>query len=200
MAYSKSIQHLITAFAKLPSVGKRTGERFVFHLLKSGKKDVGELTLALRNLIENVKSCEICWNFSDQSPCEICSDSRRDKTIICVVAEPQDLQTIESMKRYTGVYHVLRGTIEPDDEHIFEKVKINELINRVEKEQPRETILALNPDIKGETTMMILEKRLKEISSTLRVTRLAKGLPMGSDLQYADEMTLKSAFEHRVSQ
>ncbi|MFA6426988.1 MAG: recombination mediator RecR [Candidatus Magasanikbacteria bacterium] len=196
--YAQPIDKLIKAFSKLPSVGPRTAERFVFYLLKSGKKDAGELTLALKELIENVKSCEVCWNFSDTSPCEICTDTRRHYKTMCVVAEPQDLQTLEKTHHYHGVYHVLRGTLAPDDEYIMKTVKINELMNRVQKNEVDEVILALNPDIAGETTMMYLQKQLKTIRPDLKVTRLARGLPMGSDLQYADEITIESALKNRT--
>ena len=115
--YPKSIQSLIHAFMKLPSVGPRTAERFVFHLLRSGKKEVAELTLALKNLMETVKSCEVCWDFSDQSPCVICRDARRDAHTIAVVAFSHDVQAVERVKSYHGRYHVLRGVIRPDERH-----------------------------------------------------------------------------------
>ena len=210
--YSKPIEELIQAFSRLPSVGPRTAERFVFYLLKSGKKDVAELTNALKKLIENVKSCDVCQDFSDQSPCRICADKTRDASTICVVAEPQDLQAIERTGEYRGLYHVLRGTIQPDDDEGITALKVDELIARVNHDfpksvnqgyplsvSPKEIILALNHDLSGETTMMFLEKKLKEESPKLTVSRLARGLPMGSDMQYADEITLGSALKHRTS-
>jgi recombination protein RecR len=199
MSYANPINNLIRAFSRLPTVGQRTTERFVFYLLKSGKKDVGELTLALKELMTSVKSCEVCWNFSDTSPCSICNNPKRDHKTICVVAEAQDLETIERTKEYDGTYHILRGTLKPDDEGISKMLKINELMNRVKKNQVDEVILALNPDLNGETTMMYLQKQLKTILPDLKVTRLARGLPMGSDLQYADEITLSSALKHRTN-
>jgi recombination protein RecR len=194
--YSQSIEDLIKAFSKLPTVGKRTAERYVFYLLRSGKKDVGELTLALKNLIDNVKSCEKCWDFTDQSPCHICSDIKRDNKTICVVTQPQDIQVIEKTGDYHGLYHVLRGTIRPDNLDSVNFLKIRELENRV-KNNIDEIILALNPDLNGETTMMYLEKNLKQVNPNLKITRLARGLPMGSDLQYSDEITLGSALKNR---
>lgn len=193
--YSHPIQRLITAFKLLPSVGERTAERFVFSLLKSGKRDVGELILALRQLMDTVKSCETCWDFSDASPCRMCADAARDHDTICVVADSQDVQAIERIGSYRGVYHVLRGLVRPDEE-TFAYIKIPELADRAKT--VKEIILALNPDLPGETTMMLLEKKLKEANPTLVVSRLARGLPMGSDLQYADEMTLGSALKHRT--
>lgn len=197
--YSKPIQNLIKAFSLLPTVGQRTAERFVFYLLRSGKKDVAELTLALKNLIDNIKSCEACWDFSDRSPCHICADPKRDQKTVCVVTQPQDVQIIEKTGEYNGVYHVLRGTIRPDNIDSVKFLKIKELADRV-KQDVDEVILALNPDLDGENTMMFLEKKLKEANTKLKITRLARGLPMGSDLQYADEITLGSALKHRISQ
>lgn len=203
--YSPSIDNLIKAFKKLPSVGQRTAERFVFKLLKSGKKDVVEMMLALKNLTDNVKSCEICWNFSDTNPCAFCQDTKRDRTTICVVLEPQDLYVIDETKAYRGVYHVLRSLLDATDEESLSKMKAKELFERIRgnvgynKETPvQEVILALNPDLAGETTMLYLERELKTIKPELRVTRLARGLPMGGDLRYADDITLESAIKNRT--
>lgn len=197
--YSKPIENLIRAFSHLPSVGRRTAERYVFHLLKAGKKDPAELALAIKNLISSVKSCAICFDFSDRSPCAICCDTKRDSKIICVVAESQDVQAIERTGVYQGRYHVLRGLVETDalinDEN---SLKIPELVARAKSAGITEIILALNPDLPGETTALYLEKELKEANPDLTVTRLARGLPMGSDLQYADEITLSSALKHRT--
>ncbi|KKR34496.1 MAG: Recombination protein RecR [Candidatus Magasanikbacteria bacterium GW2011_GWA2_40_10] len=200
--YSKSIQNLIGAFRRLPTVGQRTAERFVFYLLKSGKKEVGEITLALKELIENVKSCEICWDFSDNNPCAICNNKTRDTSMLCVVSEPQDIPVIERTGAYKGLYHVLRGLVEAGYEERMEKIKIKELFKRIgdnkEIVEIKEIILALNPDLSGETTMLFLERKIKEKNPDLKVTRLARGLPMGSDLQYADEITLGSAIKNRM--
>ncbi len=198
MSYSPSIQNLIEAFRKLPTVGQRTAERFVFYLLKSGKKEVGEITLALKELIDNVKSCETCWDFSDQSPCTICSAKNRDQKTICIVSEPQDIQVIERTGAFAGLYHVLRGLVEAGSEELH-RLKIKELFERLKKSTVAEIVLALNPDLPGETTMLFLEKNLKEKFPTLKVTRLARGLPMGSDLQYADDITLGSAIKNRTT-
>lgn len=194
--YSKSIQQLISAFSNLPSVGERTAERYVFHLLKSGKKEVAELTLALKELASNVKSCEVCWDFSDASPCPICANKNRDHSIICVVAEPQDVQAIEKIGSYHGLYHVLRGVIKADDETL-ENIKTKELIKHCQEKNIKEIIMALNPDLDGENTIMYLERKIKETNPKIKITRLARGLPMGSDLQYADEITLASALKNR---
>ena len=196
--YPKPIQQLIHAFSRLPSVGPRTAERFVFYLLKSGKKDVAELTMALKNLIDTIKSCEVCWDFSDVSPCRICADNHHDHKVICVVAEPQDIRAIEKTNQHHGVYHVLRGVLDIDDELITTHLKINELIRRVKADEVDEIILALNPDLRGETTMMYLKNKISEAEPNIHLTRLARGLPMGSDMQYADEVTLGSALKNRI--
>ncbi len=210
--YSKPIQNLIQAFSNLPSVGERTAERFVFYLLKSGKKDVAELDLALKNLIDEIKSCEVCWDFTqhhsdsdensagftDTSPCPICSNKKRDQSTICVIQEPQNLQAIEKTSEYNGLYHVLRGTLKPGDDLIPRYLKINELITRIKKPEIKEVILALNPDLNGETTMMFLENKIKNTNPNIKISRLARGLAMGSDLQYADEITLGSALKNRI--
>ena len=196
--YARPIQQLIAAFSRLPSVGQRTAERFVFYLLKSGKKEVAELVLALKQLIESVKSCEQCWDFSDQTPCVICRNPKRNQKMICIVSQPQDVQTIERIGEYDGVYHVLRGTLEPETDATEDYLKIHELFDRVKKNTPQEIILALNPDLRGETTMMYLEKQLHELLPDLTISRLARGLPMGSDLQYADDITLGNALKYRT--
>jgi recombination protein RecR len=205
--YSKSIQNLIEAFRKLPTVGQRTAERFVFYLLKSGKKEVREITLALKELIDNVKSCEVCWDFSDNNPCAVCNNKTREQSLLCVVSEPQDIPVIERTGMYNGLYHVLRGVIEPGDDQI-DKIKIKELFKKIKNDKEiveiKEIILALNPDLPGETTMLYLEKEISAIggsasSGKVKVTRLARGLPMGSDLQYADEITLGSAIKNRTT-
>ena len=157
--------------------------------------------LSLKELIDNTKSCEVCWNFSDQNPCPICSDKKRDLTTLCIVTEPQDLEVIEETGTFQGRYHVLRDLIDVGDEESFQRIKSKELLERLKnpKNAPvKEVILALNPDLPGETTMMYLEKELKKVNPKLKVTRLARGLPLGADLRYADEITLGSAIKNRT--
>lgn len=149
----------------------------------------------------SVQSCGICWNFSDQSPCELCTNPKRDHGFMCVVAEPQDLATIEHTRSHTGVYHVLRGMVDPGDLETIEKIKAKELIARARpdaKIKIKEILLALNPTLAGETTMLYLEKEIKKINPTLKITRLARGLPLGADVRYADELTLLSAIKNRT--
>lgn len=198
--YSKPIRELIHAFTKLPGVGSRTAERFVFSLLKSGKKDVAELTNALKTLFDRVQSCEQCWIFTDTSLCALCADKKRDQKILCVVVEQQDIAALEKTGQFQGRYHVLRGLVNPDKENTLEGLKIAELFNRIETEHISEVILALNPTLAGETTMMYLEKELQKINPKVTVSRLARGLAMGSDLQYADEITLGNALQYRRKQ
>lgn len=199
--YSRSIRQLIEALKRLPSVGERTAERYVFHLLKSGKGEVNDLRVALDELLQHTKSCEMCWNFTDTTPCPICANNGRDYGQICVVAHPQDVSAIEKTGEYRGVYHVLRGTVDTGDAESVENTKIKELFKRLKDapkgQTPREIILALNPDLAGETTMMYLARTIAKMNPKIKITRLARGLPMGSDLQYADEITLGSALKNR---
>ena len=199
--YSPSIDNLIDALKKLPSVGQHTAQRYVFHWLKSGKSEVNELKLALDNVLKNTKSCEVCWNFTDTNPCPICTDNNRDQTQICVVADSQSIAALEQTRVYKGTYHVLRGTIEAAEENDWEDLKIKQLLARIEKNKDNvaEIILALNPDMAGETTMLYLERQLRLLNPQIKITRLARGLPMGSDMQYADEITLGSALKNRQS-
>ena len=196
--YPIPIQNLIKAFGKLPSVGQRTAERYVFHLLKSGKKEVNELSKVLNNLSDNIKSCPMCWDFSDKSPCEICSNTKRDQHTICVVSDSQNIQIIEKIGKYNGLYHVLRGVIKADKKGQIKDLKINELLNRIKNNEIYEIILAFNPDLTGETTIMFLRQKINIFNPNLKITRLARGLPVGSDLQYADEITLEGAIKNRT--
>lgn len=198
--YSQSINKLIDALKKLPSVGQHTAERYIFHWLKSGKSEVNEFKNILDNLLKNIKSCEMCWNFSDTNPCEICANKNRDQNQICIVDEAQAVAALEKTGVYSGVYHVLRGVIDAGDEEGMKELKIRELSQRIQTNQNiQEIILALNPDILGVTTMLYLEKHIKQLNPQIKISRLARGLPMGSDLQYSDEITLGSALKNRIS-
>lgn len=195
--YSPSIDKLIAVLKRLPSVGQHTAERFVFYWLKSGKKEVMETVNSLEELLASVKSCETCWNFSDTNPCPICNDKTRAKNAICVVSDPQAVPVLERTGEYEGTYHILRGTIDATDPDQISTLKISELLERLKSIEIKEIILALNPDMAGETTMMYLEKEIKEKFPNVKTTRLARGLPTGSDIQYADEITLGNALKHR---
>lgn len=193
--YPRPIQNLVNAFTYLPGVGPKTALRFVFWLLKQPKGTIMAMTRALQDLQDAVVMCGMCKTYTTQEVCEICSDGKRDRTTICVVSQPRDIGTIEAT-RFTGRYHVLGGTLSPIEGMTPDKLEIDSLIQRLEDEPAvNELILAFNPDIEGEATIMYLSKLLKERG--LRVTRLARGLPVGSDLEFADEVTLGDALHRR---
>ncbi len=195
--FDRSIQNLIQALTRLPSVGQKTAERFVLFLLKRGKGEVANLVTALQQVAGSIKSCGVCQNFSESDPCHICSDQKRDHGLICVVEDIPEASAIEKTGEYKGTYHILRGTIDAIEGNMPHQLKINELIKRAKSNDPkiREIILALNPDIKGETTMLYIQKELS--GDDVTITRLARGLPIGADLSYADEVTINSALKER---
>lgn len=195
MSLPLPIQNLIEQFNKLPGIGQKTSERFVFYLLKKPKAEINEFISALNDLKDGIKICAECHNFAQNSPCDICSDKSRDKSMICVVAESVDILALEKVSEYHGVYHVLQGLINQIDDVGPEKLKIKELINRIKKSKIKEIILALDATMPGETTTLYLARELKPLH--IKITRLARGLPMGSDIEYADEITLSSALSGR---
>ncbi len=195
--FDQSIQQLLVALSRLPSVGPKTAERFVLYLLRSGKGEVKNLVNALEGVMQNVKTCSKCQNFTETNPCHICSDPKRDHSTICVVATIPDASAIEKTGEYRGTYHILRGVIDAVKGTMPKHLKIAELLTRVTATQPKikEVILALNPTIPGETTTLYIQKELADADVT--ITRLARGLPIGADLAYADEVTLNSALKER---
>jgi len=195
--YPKSVQNLIKAFARLPGVGHRAGERFVFHLLNSGKKEVGEFAIALKELFAEVKSCKECWNFSDNDPCTICSNINRNTDTLCIVEKAQDVEAIEKIN-FQGKYFVLRGTIKSADAKSLGETKIPELFDRLKNNAPKEIIFALNPNMAGESTFLFLKAKIASDFPQIKISRLARGLPMGADLLYADEITLQNALKNRT--
>lgn len=198
MNYSKSIQKLIDLFAKFPTVGPRTAARFVFYLLKTKKEDVDKLIFAISNLKKNVKTCSLCFNSfeAERETCEICSNPGRDKSLLCVVEKQTDLIAIEKTKKYKGFYFVLGGTVAPLRKKDVKKLRIEELKKRVKKDpQIKEIILATNPNTEGRATALYLERVFKPLNK--KITRLGRGLPVGGELEYADEETLSSALEGR---
>ncbi len=186
---------LIEALVKLPGIGPKTASRLAFYLLRAPEEEVLALAEALRNLKQQTRLCEICFHITDESPCAICRDERRDHGLICVVEEPLDVLAIERTGEYTGVYHVLHGVISPMDGVGPEDLRIRELVERVRREAPREVILATNPSLEGENTAVYIHRLLAPLG--VRVTRLARGLPVGGDLDYADEITLVRALQGR---
>ena len=198
------LQRLVTEFAKLPGVGQRTAQRLAFHILRASPEDAAALAEAIRDVKEKITLCEVCFNLTDEPRCRICQDSRRDHGVICVVEEPGDVIPIERTHEYDGVYHVLGGALSPIEGIDAEDLKIAELLARVatangDAPAVREVVLATNPTTTGEATALHIADELRGRSPGLTVTRLASGLPVGSDLEYADEVTLGKAFAGRRS-
>jgi len=187
----RALERLIQEFTKLPGIGPKTAERLVYYLLKQPKEELVSMADSLRQAKDEVVICRQCFRFADQDPCPICADKRRDKSLLCVVAESQNIPVIEKTGAFAGHYHVLGGLISPLEGITPDKLKIDELEQRLKTNGVKEVILALNPDLDGETTSLYLAKLIKPIG--IKVTRLARGLPMGADLEYADEVTLENA-------
>lgn len=190
-----ALERLIREFTKLPGIGPKTAERLVYYLLKQPKEELEAMADSLRQAKDEVIVCQKCFRFTDQNPCPICSNTKRDSSTMCVVAESQNIPIIEKTGAFTGYYHVLGGLISPLEGITPDKLKIAELEKRLKANGIKEIILALNPDLDGETTSLYLAKLIKPMG--IKVTRLARGLPMGADLEYADEVTLESAFVGR---
>lgn len=193
--FTEPLAKLIEELQKLPGIGAKTAQRLAFHLIKQPEEEIKKLASALIDAYEKIKYCSVCSNLSSQDPCEICTDSTRDHEVVCVVADPRDLIAIEKTKQYKGMYHILQGLISPIDGLGPEQLKIKELLKRLQSGKIREIILALNPTIEGEATILYLSKLLKP--SGIKITKIAFGLPMGTDLEYADEITLIKALEGR---
>jgi recombination protein RecR len=191
----------VSELSKLPGVGNRTAQRLAFHILRASDEDAGALADAIREVKEKIGLCEICFNLTDESRCRICQDPRREQGLICVVEEPSDVIPMERTHEYHGVYHVLGGALSPIDGIDPEDLKIAELFARVEASAGpspvREVVLATNPTTTGEATALYIAEELRARAPSLTVTRLASGLPVGSDLEYADEVTLGKAFAGR---
>lgn len=194
-SYDGAIGRVIDAFSKLPGIGPKGAQRIAFYILSSSDVQTQDLIDAISDLRENVLFCEICGNVCEQSPCVICQDPRRDHTKICVVEEPKDIMSIERTHEYAGVYHVLGGAINPMANIGPADLKITQLLERLKDAQVKEVILALDPNIEGEATVTYLARLLEPLD--ISITRLASGLPVGGDLEYADEITLGRAFAGR---
>ena len=195
MIYPKSIASLIEHFQKFPSVGPKSAQRMAFYLLRMPKSEVEKFAQSMLDAKENTKTCEICFNLSSTSPCEICTSPQRDKSTICVVAETKELIAIEKTNEYKGLYHVLQGLISPMDGIGADDIRIKELLNRLTDENVKEVILALSPSVEGEATSLYLNKLIKPFG--IKISRIAFGLPVGADLEYADEITIAKAIEGR---
>jgi recombination protein RecR len=192
--YPQPINRLVAEFAKLPGIGQRTAQRLAFHVLRSDDDDARALSDAIREVKEKVGLCEICFNLAEGPRCEICGDDRRDRSLICVVEQPADVIPIERTHEYRGLYHVLGGALSPIDGIDPEDLKIEQLVARVEDGEVTEVVLATNPTTTGEATAHHLADRLRGHAS---ITRLASGLPVGADLEHADEVTLGRALAGR---
>lgn len=195
MFYPEPIAKLIDAFTRLPGIGPKTAARLAFHVLRMKEDDVIDFAKALVSVKRNLFYCSVCCNITDTDPCKICQDKSRDQSVICVVQESKDLVAIERMKDYMGQYHVLQGAISPMEGIGPDEIKIAELLRRLSDEQVQELIIATNPNIEGEATAMYLSRLVKPFG--IKVTRIAHGLPVGGDLEYADEVTLSKALEGR---
>ncbi|WP_435791771.1 recombination mediator RecR [Clostridium sp.] len=192
--YPVAIEKLIEEFAKLPGIGKKTAQRLALFVLNLPKEEVEEFAGALVKARGTLKFCSICGSFADADPCAICSNPNRDKSVICVIENPKDIMTMEKVREFNGVYHVLHGTISPMAGRGPEDIKLRELIRRINGDV-HEVIVATNPNIEGEATAMYISKILKPLGA--KVTRIAHGIPVGGDLEYIDEVTLSKALEGR---
>jgi recombination protein RecR len=195
MKYPKAIQNLIDTFSKLPGVGPKTAERYIFYLLKQDAEELQKFAQTIAELKENITICENCLAVADENPCYICSDKKRDTSIICVVSNTRDMLSIEAIKQFQGVYHILGGTLDSISGIGPEKINIKQLLEKIKKTKVKEIILGLNPNFSGEATSIYLTKIIKPLK--IKISKLAKGLPMGSDLEYADEITLANSLKYR---
>lgn len=195
MRLPSPLQRLITLFSKFPSVGPKTAERYVFYLLRQNPKLLEDMAVALRELPERILTCSVCHGIGETDPCAICADMKREASVLCVVADSRDMLIIEETEKFKGYYFVLNGTINAIEGTKPSDINVKELVNRIKQLKPKEVILALDPTLEGETTALYLAKLIKP--SNIRVTRLAKGLPSGANIEYADELTLANALKFR---
>jgi recombination protein RecR len=195
--YAPPVQRLITELSKLPGVGGRTAQRLAFHLLRSSDEEAAALADAIREVKERIGLCQTCFNLAEGPSCRICADERRDPHLICVVEEPSDVISIERTHEFSGRYHVLGGALSPIDGIDPEDLRIAELYSRVRDGEVREVVIATNPTTTGEATALHIAAGLRESAPQIAVTRLASGLPVGADLEYADELTLGRALAGR---
>jgi len=195
MHYARPLAKLVGELEKLPGIGPKSAQRLAFHILRSTEEEARLLAEAILDVKEQIAACPTCFNFTDQQPCEICRDPKRDHSTICVVADPRDLVAMEKTNEFKGTYHVLGGVISPMDGVGPDMLRIRELTERVATNGVKEVILATNPTVEGDTTAMYLAQLLKPFG--VKVTRIAHGMPVGGDLDYADQATLIQALEWR---
>ena len=206
--YEAAVQRLIDSFGRLPGIGPKSAQRIAFHLLKASASDVADLTEAIDNAKSTVHFCDVCFNLAEENLCSICRSASRDRSVICVVEEPKDMVAIERTSEYKGLYHILQGTISPIDGIGPDQLRISELLSRVTRsqntssdnidltEEVTEVIVATNPTVEGDATGMYIARLLEPFG--VKTTKLASGLPVGGDLEYADEITLARALEGRL--
>lgn len=193
--WAEPLNRLINELKKIPGIGAKSAQRISFYILKSSVEEVKALSDAIRDVKEKLRYCSICNNITDVDPCRICSDEKRDGSLLCVVEEPYNVSAIEKTERYKGKYHVLLGTISPLQGRGPENIKVDELVKRVEKENVKEVIIATNPTVEGEATSQYIIQLLKPFN--IKLTRLAIGIPVGSDIDFADQVTIARALEGR---
>ena len=193
--FAEPIANLIQEFSKLPGIGPKSAQRLVYYLLRNSNEEAKALAEAILELKEKIRLCSICFNITDCDPCVICQDEERDHSKICVVEKPSDVLPLERTGKYQGMYHVLHGAINPSQGIVPEQLRINELLSRLQDGSVSEVILATNPNMEGETTALYLYRILEPLG--IHITRLARGLPFGGELEYADDVTLAQALESR---
>jgi recombination protein RecR len=193
---SDALQQLVEEFSQFPGIGRKSAHRLALYILKLPREEVEQLSGALLNVKDRITYCTSCYNFTEENPCRICSSPKRDRGTICVVEEPSDVMAIEKTNEYSGLYHILGGALSPLDGIGPEELKVKELLDRISADV-NEIILALNPNIEGEATTIYLSRLLKPLG--VKVTRLARGIPIGGNLEFADEATLTRAIEGRVA-
>jgi len=193
--HAQPITRLIEELTKLPGVGAKTASRLAMHILRSSREDAENLARAIKEVKEKIRLCSLCFNLTDQDPCRICQDPRRDGEVICVVSGPEDLMALEKSGSFRGLYHVLHGVLSPLEGVGPKDLRISELLSRLQGGKVKEVILATNPSVEGEATAQYLSQIIKPLG--VRVTRIARGVPMGGDLQYIDQVTLSKSLENR---
>jgi recombination protein RecR len=195
MYYAKPLGRLVGELEKLPGIGPKSAQRLAFYLLRVPREEAKLLADAIMDVKERIRTCATCFNFTDEEQCEVCRNERRDRSLLCVVAEPRDLIALEKTGEYTGAYHVLGGVISPTERVGPDELRMRELVERVAAGEVREVILAVNPNVEGETTALYIARILQPFG--VKVTKIAFGLPVGGDLDYADQATLIQALEGR---
>jgi recombination protein RecR len=194
----KSLQRLINSFSRLPGIGPKTAERLAFFMLKESDENINYFASAIQEFKKNLKFCKICFNIDEEEICKICNNKNRNQNIICIIENPLDLIAIEKSEFYNGVYHVLNGVLSPIDGIGPKNIKIDELINRVKNNKNiEELIMALNPNMEGEATCSYIKNQIKQLGIEIKISRIAKGLPTGSNIEYADNLTLENALQGR---